>query len=241
MADPELSRSRARCRRSSVPWVIVLSSSSSWGIHAWLACSSSPHRVGAPNVTASRLTWLIVDLELPGRASVWDGLPSHKSGPMQAYLHAQRAWFTIHGDKFVAMESVPTHRRCLEKVTLPFAAIKAAKRFLQVSGIDHYLLFADLESLSLHLKEKNGLVSRSQAEAAAKRRSQNREGPVQTGFRAATTERTCSSSRTMTQMTSAQQSSSARVLARDRGNFISHGIVQCAAKHLRPSAASAVP
>jgi len=26
---------------------------------------------------------------------VWDGLPSHKSGPMQAYLHAQRAWLTV--------------------------------------------------------------------------------------------------------------------------------------------------
>ena len=26
---------------------------------------------------------------------VWDGLPSHKSGPMQAYLHAQRSWLTV--------------------------------------------------------------------------------------------------------------------------------------------------
>ncbi len=26
---------------------------------------------------------------------VWDGLPSHKSGPMQAYLRAQRAWLTV--------------------------------------------------------------------------------------------------------------------------------------------------
>jgi len=26
---------------------------------------------------------------------VWDGLPSHKSGPMQAYLRAQRSWLTV--------------------------------------------------------------------------------------------------------------------------------------------------
>jgi hypothetical protein len=95
-------------------------------------------------------------------------------------LHAQRAWFTIHGDEFVPMASGLMHQDCLEKVTLPFGAIKAAKRFLQVAGIDHYLLFADLESLSLHLREKNGLLSRGQAEDAAKRRLQNREGAKQT-------------------------------------------------------------
>jgi putative transposase len=26
---------------------------------------------------------------------VWDGLPSHKSDPMQAYLRAQRSWLTV--------------------------------------------------------------------------------------------------------------------------------------------------
>lgn len=26
---------------------------------------------------------------------VWDGLPSHKSGPMQAHLRAQRSWLTV--------------------------------------------------------------------------------------------------------------------------------------------------
>jgi FRG domain len=96
-----------------------------------------------------------------------------------ARLHAQRAWFTIHGDNFVAMDDGSRHQHCLEKVTLPFAVIKSAKRFLQVAGIDHYLLFADLESLSLHLREKNGLLSRIQAETAAQRRSQIREGSVQ--------------------------------------------------------------
>ena len=26
---------------------------------------------------------------------VWDGLPSHRSAPMQAYLRAQRSWLTV--------------------------------------------------------------------------------------------------------------------------------------------------
>ncbi len=26
---------------------------------------------------------------------IWDGLPSHKSGPMQAFLRAQRAWLRV--------------------------------------------------------------------------------------------------------------------------------------------------
>ena len=35
--------------------------------------------------------------EVRGRriSLVWDGLPSHKSGPMQAYLRAQRSWLTV--------------------------------------------------------------------------------------------------------------------------------------------------
>lgn len=28
-------------------------------------------------------------------ALVWDGLPSHRSAPMQAYLRAQRSWLTV--------------------------------------------------------------------------------------------------------------------------------------------------
>lgn len=106
-------------------------------------------------------------------------------------LHAQRAWFTIHGDKFEPMNEGTRHGHCLQKVTLPFGAIKAAKRFLQVAGIDHYLLFADLESLSLHLREKNGLLSRTQAENAAQRRLPNREGsaPSEVNHKSGTTKK----------------------------------------------------
>lgn len=35
--------------------------------------------------------------EVRGRRTtlIWDGLPSHQSGPMQAYLRAQRSWLTV--------------------------------------------------------------------------------------------------------------------------------------------------
>jgi transposase len=39
------------------------------------------------------------DLKRAGRGRrttlIWDGLPSHKSGPMQVYLRAQRSWLTV--------------------------------------------------------------------------------------------------------------------------------------------------
>lgn len=92
-----------------------------------------------------------------------------------ARIHAQRAWFTIHGDRFKAMDEAPRRGAFLRQITLPFAVVAAAKQFLELAGINHYLLFADLESLSLHLQEKNGLITRAQAEAKAKMRIDRRD------------------------------------------------------------------
>jgi len=78
---------------------------------------------------------------------------------MTPRLHAQRAWFTIHGDKFIAMDEFDDKKDYLAKVELPFEALPSARRFLDHAGIDHYLLFADLENLSRHLREKNGLTA----------------------------------------------------------------------------------
>lgn len=91
-------------------------------------------------------------------------------------LHAQRAWFTIHGDEYVPLESIKGHENYLVKVELPRVAIPAARRFLDIAGIDHYLLFADLGSLSLHLKEKNGILTKTQAGAAAQKSLEARKG-----------------------------------------------------------------
>lgn len=41
----------------------------------------------------------LTDLKREGRGRrpilIWDGLPSHKSGPMQVYLRTQRSWLTV--------------------------------------------------------------------------------------------------------------------------------------------------
>jgi hypothetical protein len=41
--------------------------------------------------------------------------------------------------------------------------------------INRYLLFADVESLSLHLQEKNGIISRAQAEARERAHAARRD------------------------------------------------------------------
>lgn len=94
-------------------------------------------------------------------------------------LHAQRAWFTIHGDEFWAMETINGRENYLRSVELPFEAIPAAREFLEIAGIDHYLLFADLEALSLRLVEKNGLLPREEIARRARQRSDRREGVPQ--------------------------------------------------------------
>jgi hypothetical protein len=55
-------------------------------------------------------------------------------------MHAQRGWFTIHGDRFEPIESINGYENYLRKVELPFAAIPASRRFLDLAGSDHYAL-----------------------------------------------------------------------------------------------------
>ena len=94
-------------------------------------------------------------------------------------LHAQRAWFTIHGDEYVAIDDIAGHGTYAQRVVLPYDAIGPAKEFLKLAGINHYLLFADLESLSLHLQEKNGIISRAQAEVKERAHVERRDVVVQ--------------------------------------------------------------
>ena len=72
-------------------------------------------------------------------------------------VHAQQAWFTIHGDKFMPIEGFGKHGTFVKKVTLPFEALPAAREFLLHAGLNHFTLFGDLPSLSKHLIEKNEL------------------------------------------------------------------------------------
>lgn len=47
---------------------------------------------------------------------IWDGLPSHRSGPMRAYLRAQRAWLTV--------ERLPGYAPDLNPVELVWGNVK---------------------------------------------------------------------------------------------------------------------
>lgn len=91
-------------------------------------------------------------------------------------IHAQRAWFTIHGDNLTPIEKIKGCKKYAQEVKLPFTAVKKARQFLKHAGIDHYLLFADLESLSLHLQEKNGLLSKFAAEKKVQERLDRKAG-----------------------------------------------------------------
>lgn len=95
-----------------------------------------------------------------------------------ARIHAQRGWFTIHGDEFVPLDTLDGHKAFLLKVDLPFEAIPAAREFLEIAGINHYSLFPDLASLSLHLREKLGLTA-----VAAARLRQSSVGQKKAGRR----------------------------------------------------------
>ena len=97
--------------------------------------------------------------------------PSHRTDRIEA----QNGWFTIHGDQFVPIDTLKKHESFLRKISLPRSAIEPAQRFLRLSGIHHYSIFADLESLSLHLKEKNGLIPRAKAKDAERSRVKQRD------------------------------------------------------------------
>ena len=78
--------------------------------------------------------------------------------PLQtnARLHAQRGYFTIHGE-----DTRPLDRRAprvVRRVDLPRAAWEHARLFLEDAGINEYLLFPDLDGLTRHLHNKYGVA-----------------------------------------------------------------------------------
>jgi len=78
-----------------------------------------------------------------------------------ARLHAQRGYFTIHGNdrRSIHLQSCSKTKlsdflRCVE---MPADARSDAKAFLRRAGIDRYLLFPDLDNLGRLLHETYGL------------------------------------------------------------------------------------
>lgn len=88
---------------------------------------------------------------------------------------AQRGWFTIHGAKHQAMETLCP--KVVRRIDLSAEAVEMAREFLALMGIDRYLLFQDLDGLAAALCEKYGLGSPAASSASPRRerrRSQKR-------------------------------------------------------------------
>lgn len=72
-------------------------------------------------------------------------------------MHAQRGWFTIHGDDPRPLNKIlkrPDAKRMLRCVELRPRAVQEARRFLEIAGINEYSLFPDLDGLSKDLQHK---------------------------------------------------------------------------------------
>jgi hypothetical protein len=77
--------------------------------------------------------------------------------PLQrnARLHAQHAYFTIHGENNRPLEV--TAKDVVAKVPLPRAAWGRARDFLESAGINEHLLYPDLDGLTRYLHQKYGI------------------------------------------------------------------------------------
>ena len=62
-----------------------------------------------------------------------------------ARLHAQRGYFTIHGDKNAPLDELMPD--CVRRVDMPPEPIPAGRFFLEIAGINDYSIFPDLERL----------------------------------------------------------------------------------------------
>ena len=70
-------------------------------------------------------------------------------------LHAQRGYFTIHGDVNKPVDAL--NPDCVTALDIPAEVIGPARHFLTVAGIDDYLMFPDLDGLARDLHRKNGI------------------------------------------------------------------------------------
>lgn len=81
----------------------------------------------------------------------WKGPIAIQAPQRDARIHAQRGYFTIHGDDRRPINEQTVGRRKLKdfvkRVDIPREAIPGARKFLSRAGIDRYLLFPELESL----------------------------------------------------------------------------------------------
>jgi hypothetical protein len=70
-----------------------------------------------------------------------------------ARLHAQRGYFTIHGDINEPLDELMPN--CVRRVNIPKAAVQGGLSFLEVAGINDYSIFPDLEGLKNDIHRSN--------------------------------------------------------------------------------------
>jgi hypothetical protein len=73
-----------------------------------------------------------------------------------ARLHAQRGYFTIHGDKNAPLDRLMP--KCVRRVDIPQEALRGGRDFLDVAGINDYSLFPDLQGLTSDIHRTNGIL-----------------------------------------------------------------------------------
>lgn len=69
-------------------------------------------------------------------------------------LTNQGGYFTIHGNNVLPINKMKGNEDYVVKVDLPKAAIDSALEFLELSGINHFTLFPDLDGLAKYLNSK---------------------------------------------------------------------------------------
>jgi hypothetical protein len=105
--------------------------------------------------TDDEVEWDYEDLLLDSPGMGWrDPLalyPVQKSNR----LHAQRGYFTIHGDRHKTLDALAP--KCVRCVPLAASLLNEARDFLHLAGINEYLLFPDLDGLARGLHVKFGV------------------------------------------------------------------------------------
>jgi hypothetical protein len=78
--------------------------------------------------------------------------------PLQrnARQHAQRGFFTIHGEDLRSLDELDSPS-LIRRVLLPKPAWNDAFKFLEDAGIDEFLMFPDLDGLARHLHTTHGI------------------------------------------------------------------------------------
>jgi hypothetical protein len=73
-----------------------------------------------------------------------------------ARLHAQRGYFTIHGNKNKPLDKLMPD--CVRRVEIPPEAIPAGRALLEVAGVNDYSIFPDLEGLKNDIRNRRQLI-----------------------------------------------------------------------------------